>query len=62
LFQALKKVRLLRNRVAHHEPVLTRDLRADLMNIYWLVGARCPVTLDWLAANQQVTALLETRP
>lgn len=62
VFDDLNQIRLLRNRIAHHEPVFTRDLLADFQLIQRLVKARCSNASDWLYAQQQVMQTLEERP
>ena len=55
-------VRRLRNKVAHHEALISRDLRIDLERICGLVGSRCGETEQWLRSFEGVTALLSKRP
>lgn len=56
----LEHVRTLRNRIAHHEPVLERDLHRDLAAIERIIQARCPSTLCWLQCKYPVDTLLGT--
>lgn len=58
----LERVRTLRNRIAHHEPIFRRDLRADFATLHSLVQRRCPLTAAWMDAHQQVSALLGCAP
>lgn len=58
LYEDLDGVRLLRNRIAHHEPIFRRDLARDLDKIAALIRYRCPKTADWMMANQHVTEFL----
>ena len=60
--QDLLKVRRLRNRIAHHEPILARNLSDDLATLKELVGFRCLETAAWMDANQQASALNLLRP
>ncbi|MEZ5685055.1 MAG: hypothetical protein R3D78_03790 [Paracoccaceae bacterium] len=57
----IEKIRELRNRIAHHEPVFTRDLQADFDLISRAIGWRTPVTGAWMSEIQTVTALLGVR-
>lgn len=50
---ALNAVRGLRNRVAHHEPVLHRDLRGDHKLILTVISWVCPHTADWVGAHSR---------
>ncbi len=52
----------LRNRIAHHEPILERDIGADLAAIGRLIHARCPHTLGWLQRHERATTVLAASP
>lgn len=56
------RIRHLRNRIAHHEPVLERDIGADLAAIGRLIHARCPHTLGWLQRHERATTMLAASP
>lgn len=62
IFGDLNKIRLLRNRIAHHEPIFARNLSEDLQIIRQLVAARCAVSADWMLTHQQVSETLKNRP
>ena len=47
---ALDSIRRLRNRIAHHEKILHRDLRANHETILEIAGWCCPITRDWIAS------------
>lgn len=47
---ALDSIRRLRNRVAHHEKILHRDLRANHATILEIAGWCCGETRDWIAS------------
>lgn len=57
----LQRVRLLRNRIAHHEPVFMRDLANDLDTLARVVGMRCPEVQAWMQREEAVTRLLQQR-
>ena len=46
---AINAVRRLRNRIAHHEKIIHRDLREDHDRIIQIAGWICPETRDWIA-------------
>lgn len=48
LNKRLESIRLLRNRVAHHEPILSRDLRKDVDHILETIGWISPDTARWV--------------
>ncbi|MGF6420348.1 hypothetical protein ABH900_003873 [Stenotrophomonas sp. AN71] len=56
------RIRHLRNRSAHHEPILERDIGADLAAIGRLIHARCPHTLGWLQRHERATTVLAASP
>lgn len=58
----LEMVRLLRNRIAHHEPVFTRNLVRDLQEMKELIKFRSPELSVWVDSMEGVTALLPQRP
>lgn len=58
----LEVIRKLRNRIAHHEPIFTRNLGDDLMRILELVELRSTPTIDWVLALEDVSDILTQRP
>jgi hypothetical protein len=62
IFDGLEQVRRLRNRIAHHEPIFTRDLNGDLRRVAALIELRCKVTADWMMASQHASMILARRP
>ena len=52
-------IRRLRNRIAHHEPIIfKRDLQQDYNLIIELMRRRCLTTSRWVENNQKVTSQL----
>lgn len=62
IFQQLSKVRKLRNRIAHHEPIFERHLEAEYQRVLSLVGWRCPRAARWVDDTQLLTGILTLRP
>lgn len=62
IYGDLERVRLLRNRIAHHEPIFARALTDDYQTILALVTYRCTVTAAWLDSNQTATAIILAKP
>lgn len=60
LHEQLDRLRTLRNRIAHHEPILQRHLMADLADIKNIAGSISIVMLDWLNWHEQVTTRFGT--
>lgn len=47
----LNSIRKLRNRVAHHEPILSRPLYKDVNRIFDTISWLSPVTARWVRSN-----------
>lgn len=58
----IQTVRNLRNRIAHHELILSRNLAADLAAATKLVEWRRPSVAAWVRSIETVTGLLARRP
>ena len=55
---SLNRLRTLRNRIVHHEPILQRDLRADHRWILNLLRRLSPETAAWVAHHSRVREIL----
>lgn len=62
IYDDLEQLRKLRNRIAHHEPIFTRNLSNDYTKILDLVTYRCAVTAKWLDTNQRATTVIAAKP
>ena len=62
LYEKVASVRKLRNRVAHYEPIFTRDIASDLDTICDLIARRSSEMEKWLRKNEKVTPLLANKP
>jgi Abi-like protein len=62
LHKRLDKIRKLRNRVAHHESILARELKDDFSSIVETVHWICPVTAAWIKANNTFHARYAQKP
>lgn len=60
--KAVKEVHLLRNRIAHHEPIHDRPLDDLHRSALRVVGWICPVTAEWIRERSAVPRLLRRRP
>jgi hypothetical protein len=58
----LNKIRVLRNRIAHHEPIINRVLSDDFRLIQGLIYSRCPITAEWMIKNQKAQKLIFLKP
>jgi len=61
-FDALQKIRKLRNRIAHHEPIFTRNIADDYARIHDVISWRRPVAAAWMDKLQDVTTLIPLKP
>lgn len=61
-FAALQKIRDLRNRIAHHEPIFRRNVQDEYDRIRTLIAWVDPVAAAWVDKVQQVTAFIARKP
>ena len=54
----LNDLRTLRNRIAHHEPIFSRDLAKDHERILDVIGWMSPETAVWIECHSGVFDLL----
>jgi ribosomal protein L32E len=52
----------LRNRIAHHEPVFTRNLADDYQRIHDMIAWRSPTAAAWMDGKQTVMTLIAQKP
>ena len=62
VYEITLNLRILRNRIAHHEPILERDLLSDLRGAQGLVGWISPELRTWIEEDREVHILLGQRP
>lgn len=62
LHRKLENLRLLRNRIAHHEPIHGRHLVADHRSILTVADWVSPRFADWMDDGSRVAAVLAARP
>ena len=62
IYGDLERVRLLRTRIAHQEPIFARALADDYQTVLMLVTYRCTVTAAWMDSNQTATAIIAAKP
>lgn len=58
----LGAIRKLRNRIAHHEPIFTRNVADDYNRIHEMIGWRSQTAAAWMDRKQGVTALIPLEP
>ncbi|MFD0950390.1 hypothetical protein ACFQ0F_08325 [Paraperlucidibaca wandonensis] len=61
-YDSLEQIRLLRNRIAHHEPIFSRNLADDIEMINKLVMLRSRDVANWMKHYEQATFLLANKP
>lgn len=62
LYNDLETVRKLRNRIAHHEPIINRNLLDDFATIKRIIAYRCEHSVEWMQNNQMLLPLLTLKP
>jgi hypothetical protein len=56
------RLRDLRNRIAHHEPIIRRDLAGDYQRTLGIVSWICPETASWVTEHSRVPGMIAQRP
>jgi hypothetical protein len=62
VYEALRDLHILRNRIAHHEPVHNRPLSKYYQDSLAISGWICETTRDWIAGRSAVPGILGARP
>lgn len=62
LHTELESIRKLRNRIAHHEPIIARNLNGDFQKIIDVISFRCTRMGTWAVANTNAYRLINSRP
>lgn len=57
----LNHIRILRNRIAHHEPIFKRHLEQDYKSIIEFIGWMNPVKADWIHQNNAVLDIINKK-
>ncbi|MQA95364.1 MAG: hypothetical protein GEV11_12200 [Streptosporangiales bacterium] len=58
----VQRLHLVRNRLAHHEPVHGRDLAHDQADLLFVTRAICPVASSWIDTTSTLRQALRRRP
>lgn len=58
----IEKIRKIRNRVAHHEPIFTRNLQDELDRILEIIEWRCDYTIKRVLTLETVSSILARCP
>lgn len=58
----LESIRLLRNRVAHHEPIIDHDVPTAIAVMTRLTGYSSPHVADWLTSASDVLRIVKKKP
>ncbi len=62
LHRQLERLKTLRNRIAHHEPILQRNLVADHDAVLWVLSMLSPETAAWAEHHSRVLEEVERSP
>ncbi|WP_237189051.1 hypothetical protein [Rothia nasimurium] len=60
--ESIERIRTLRNRIAHHEPVFTRDLTEDLAVMLNLISYRSEAIGNWVKSLEEASFFISTLP
>lgn len=58
----MQRIHVLRNRIAHHEPIFRRNLAHDHVDMLTLVGWISEEGRDWVQELSRVPAVIAKRP
>ncbi|SCM79626.1 conserved hypothetical protein [uncultured Pleomorphomonas sp.] len=61
-FDELQKIRDLRNRIAHHEPIFRRNVREEYARIRGIVAWTDEVAARWLDKVETVRGMIALKP
>ena len=61
-FDRLQKIRDLRNRIAHHEPIFRRNVQAEYDRIRSVIAWTNQTAANWLDKIEKVTAMIGVKP
>jgi len=62
VFAALETLNVVRNRVAHHEPIYRRDLNGDMLTLFRVLDWIEPDVRLWAASISRLPTILALRP
>lgn len=62
IFTRVRHLHVLRNRIAHHEPIHNRDIAGDYQICMEVLSAISPAIAEWSSQNSRVLQVLAHRP
>jgi hypothetical protein len=62
IYHGLEQLRQLRNRIAHHEPIFSRDLASDLATMIELIRFRSEPSAAWVRDVEIASGIIAQRP
>lgn len=62
VFETVSELNVLRNRIAHHEPIFKRNLREDFMRVFRLINWISPETREWAVSFSRIKQSLDNCP
>jgi len=62
VYQKLARLRILRNRIAHHEPILDHNLQSDYQDIMELLTAISPDVAKWVRYHNRFDDVWNNKP
>ena len=61
IYQTIEKIRKLRNRIAHHEPIFYLNIHEKYNLICRLIGFRCKTTENWIRNKNELYPYIHTK-
>lgn len=61
IYQTIEKIRKLRNRIAHHEPIFYLNIHEKYNMICQLIGLRCKNTENWIRNKNKLYPYILTK-
>jgi hypothetical protein len=62
VYDRVERLNLLRNRIAHHEPIYHVPLDQRWQDLLTVAGWICPTTAAWISSSSSVPAVLAANP
>ena len=62
LYERCGKIRVLRNRISHHEPIFRRNISQDYADCVEFIGWLSSAKAAWITPHCNVMALMRTKP
>ncbi len=62
VYSIVDQMSFLRNRIAHHEPIFSRDMAHQHELLIQCVGMMCQDTMKWVTAQNETSSIISQKP